>query len=328
MSNSRSWSRLDDSQASRVVRTSLRAAPKAAACVLLPLLLSGCEMALFSPKGDIGIQAKNLIVISLALMLLVVIPVILLTLYFAWRYRASNTKARYEPKWAHSTRIEVVVWTIPCVIVAILAVLIWRTTHALDPYKPLVSDVAPLRIEVVALDWKWLFIYPDYGIATVNQLPVPVNTPLAFKLTSESMMNSFFIPQLGSQIYTMAGMQTQLHLIADTTGVFPGLSASYSGPGFSDMHFLTHSTSREAFDTWVKEAQASPLKLDAGMYERLAQPSLNQKPAVYSQVQPGLFENIVNQYMTGSFGQGKPPSRVARAQTLEQAIASELCSAN
>lgn len=323
MSNSRTWASQSGARESR-----LRALPKAACALLLPFLLSGCEMALFSPKGDIGIQEKNLILIASGLMLLVVIPVILLTLYFAWRYRETNTRARYEPKWSHSNAIEVVVWTIPCVIVAILGVLIWKTTHELDPYKPLESEVAPLRIEVVALDWKWLFIYPDYGIATVNQLPVPVNTPLEFKLTAHANMNSFFIPQLGSQIYAMAGMQTRLHLIANAPGVYPGLSAAYSGPGFSSMHFLTHATKREEFDAWVKQAQAAPQKLDAAAYERLAQPSGRMEPAVYAQVQPALFDSIVNMYM---HGHGKPretAKQLALTQSLEQAIASELCSAN
>ena len=302
--------------------------PKAAAVALLPLMLAGCDMALFSPKGDIGVQEKNLIIIASGLMLLVVIPVILLTLYFGWRYRETNKRARYEPTWSHSTGIEIVVWTIPCIIVAILGVMIWRTTHALDPYKPIQSDVAPLRIEVVALDWKWLFIYPDYGIATVNQLPVPVNTPLEFKLTAQAMMNSFFIPHLGSQVYAMAGMQTRLHLIADEPGVYPGLSAAYSGPGFSDMHFLTHATSRQEFDAWVKQAQAAPQQLDKAAYERLAQPSGRMQPAVYAQVQPQLFDDIVNQYMKAAPGTRKRPSQLAMEQTLEQAIASELCSAN
>lgn len=323
MSNSRTWARRAGARASR-----LRALPKAACIALLPLLLSGCEMALFSPKGDIGVQTKNLILIASGLMLLVVIPVILLTLYFGWRYRETNTRARYEPKWSHSTSIEVVVWTIPCIIVAILAVLIWKTTHELDPYKPLQSEVAPLRIEVVALDWKWLFIYPDYGIATINQLPVPVGTPLEFKLTAQSMMNSFFIPQLGTQIYAMAGMQTRLHLIADEPGDFPGLSAAYSGPGFSDMHFLTHATSRAEFDTWVKQAQNAPQKLDAAAYERLAQPSGRMEPAVYSQVQPALFDSIVNLYMHSHGAPRSTAKQLALTQSLEQAIASELCSAN
>jgi cytochrome o ubiquinol oxidase subunit 2 len=262
------------------------------------MMLGGCSnMELLNPKGDIGVQEKVLILWALGLMLLVVIPVIVLTLVFAWRYRASNTRATYAPKWAHSTSIEVIVWSIPCVIVAFLAVLIWRTTHSLDPYRPLESDVAPVRVEVVALNWKWLFIYPDYGVATVNRLAIPVNTPIDFKLTSESMMNSFFIPQLGSQIYAMAGMQTQLHLIADSPGTYAGRSSAFSGPGFSDMHFDTVATSREAFDAWIREARNSPAVLDKSTYRRLEQPSTKTPVTIYASVAPGLFDSIVNRYM-------------------------------
>lgn len=206
---------------------------------LASLLLSGCNLELLSPKGSIGEQEKSLILVALFVMLLVVIPVIVLTLWFAWRYRETNTRAAYAPTWAHSTTIEIVVWGIPCLIVAFLGVLIWNTTHKLDPYRPLASQVEPVEIEVIALNWKWLFIYPQYGVASLNQLAIPVGTPINFRLAAESMMNAFFIPQLGSMVYTMAGMQTRLHLIADTPGVYLGQSAAYSGAGFSDMHFKT-----------------------------------------------------------------------------------------
>jgi len=261
------------------------------------LLLGGCNLALFNPKGDIGSQEKHLILIALGLMLLVVIPVIALTLFFFWRYRASNPKATYAPTWAHSTRIEVVVWTIPCVIVAFLACLIWGTTHSLDPYRPIASGIAPVRVEVVALNWKWLFIYPDYGVASVNELVMPVDTPIDFKLTADSIMNSFFIPRLGSQIYTMAGMQTQLHLIADTRGTYQGLSSAYSGAGFSDMHFSAEVTTRAEFDHWIKQARSSPVTLNEGVYQELAKPSTKNAAAVYAGVDPMLFDNVVNQYM-------------------------------
>ncbi|MBB3228535.1 cytochrome o ubiquinol oxidase subunit 2 [Luteibacter sp. Sphag1AF] len=260
-------------------------------------LLSGCKMVLFDPRGDIGAQEKHLILVSLGLMLAVVIPVIALTLYFFWRYRETNTEATYSPDWAHSTRIEVVVWAIPCVIVAFLAVLIWRTTHSLDPYRPIESTQAPVRVDVVALNWKWLFIYPDYGIATVNQLTLPVNTPVNFRLTADSIMNSFFIPQLGSQVYAMAGMQTKLHLISDHEGVYDGRSAAYSGSGFSDMHFKTTVTSRGAFDAWVTQVRAEQNMLDKPAYRTLAQPETPGQPAIYANVDPTLFDSVVNQYM-------------------------------
>jgi cytochrome o ubiquinol oxidase subunit 2 len=264
------------------------------------LVLGGCnQIELMNPKGSIGAQEKDLILIALGMMLLVVIPVILLTLVFAWRYRESNIKATYAPKWAHSTKIEVVVWSIPCVIVAFLAVLIWETTHSLDPYRPLQSDVEPVNVDVVALDWKWLFIYPDYGIAAVNRLAIPVDTPINFRLTSSSMMNSFFIPQLGSQIYAMAGMQTQLHLVADEAGTYAGRSSAFSGQGFSDMHFNTVAMPREQFDAWLRQARSAPAVLDQATYRSLEQPSIKAPATTYASVTPGLFDSIVDRFMAG-----------------------------
>jgi cytochrome o ubiquinol oxidase subunit 2 len=277
--------------------------PKIAARGVLPFLLlalGGCDhLELMNPKGSIGAQEKDLILIALGLMLLVVIPVILLTLAFAWRYRASNIKATYAPKWAHSTKIEIVVWSIPCVIVACLAGLIWETTHSLDPYRPLQSDVKAVNVEVIALDWKWLFIYPDDGIATVNYLAIPVGTPINFRLTSSSMMNSFFIPQLGSQIYAMSGMQTQLHLIADEPGTYAGRSSAFSGEGFSDMHFDAVAMPRERFDAWLRQARSAPTVLDQATYRSLEQPSIKTPATTYASVTPGLFDGIVDRFMAG-----------------------------
>jgi cytochrome o ubiquinol oxidase subunit 2 len=260
-------------------------------------LLSGCGMTLLDPKGDIGAQEKSLIVLALAIMLAVVIPVIVLTLWFAWRYRETNTQAAYAPKWAHSTRIEVVVWGIPCVIVAFLAVLIWRTTHSLDPYKPLQAQVTPVHVEVVAMNWKWLFIYPDLGVASVNQLAVPTDTPISFRLTAHSLMNSFFIPQLGSQVYAMPGMQTRLQLIANHAGSYDGMSAAYSGQGFAGMNFKAAAMSRADFDGWVAEARASGEVLSLANYRKLEAPSVKNAPMTYAKVEKGLFDAIANQYM-------------------------------
>ncbi|MEA1648686.1 ubiquinol oxidase subunit II [Nitrospirillum sp. BR 11164] len=262
------------------------------------LALSGCDgIELLDPKGAIGEQEKTLILLALGLMLLVVIPVMVLTLVFAWRYREGNPKATYAPKWAHSNRIEVVVWSIPCCIIIFLGLLIWRTTHELDPYRPLESKVAPVRVEVVALNWKWLFIYPDYGVASVNRLELPVDTPVNFTLTAQSMMNSFFIPQLGSQVYAMAGMRTQLHLIANQPGTYAGLSSAFSGPGFSDMHFDAVAADRAGFDAWIAQAQAAPAILDAGVYRALEAPSVKHPVTLYSAVEPDLFDRIVDQFM-------------------------------
>ncbi|MHA6203464.1 ubiquinol oxidase subunit II [Dyella soli] len=269
-----------------------------ALCLGSTILLSGCHLALFDPRGDIGLQERHLIVLSLGIMLAVVIPVIALTLFFFWRYRATNTRATYAPEWAHSTPIEVVVWTIPCIIVAFLGVLIWRTTHSLDPYRSLPSSVPSVRVQVVALNWKWLFIYPDEGIATVNELVIPANTPIDFELTADSIMNSFFIPRLGSQVYAMAGMQTQLHLIANETGSFAGQSAAFSGSGFSDMHFETRAVTDTQFRQWIRDVKASPLKLTRNGYRSLAEPSHGYEPTVYADVDPSLYQGVLHQFMS------------------------------
>lgn len=267
-------------------------------CVgIAALLLSGCNLELMSPMGDIGAQEKSLILIATGLMLLVVVPVIAMTLIFAWRYRASNTKAKYAPKWSHSTAIEVVVWVIPCIIIAILGTITWRTTHELDPYKPLAHEAKPLTIQAVSMDWKWVFIYPEYGVASVNELALPTNVPVHFEITSDSVMNAFFIPQLGSQIYAMAGMETQLHLIANQPGTYAGLSSNYSGAGFSDMHFTAIATSQQGFEDWINKAKASQLSLDDQTYHALAQPSEKVPVTYYTNVKPGLFNAIIGQYM-------------------------------
>ncbi|MDD0926580.1 ubiquinol oxidase subunit II [Xylella fastidiosa subsp. multiplex] len=273
--------------------------------LLLPLLLilTGCDWAVLNPKGQIGQEEKTLLIISVALMLLVVIPVIVMTVAFAWKYRASNTKARYEPEWAHSTAIEVVVWSIPCLIILVLAILTWRSSHSLDPHRPLKSDVKPITIEVVAMDWKWGMIYPEQDMATVNEIAIPINTPVNFKITSDTVMNSFFIPQLGSQIYAMAGMQTKLHLIANETGTFRGISANYSGHGFSKMNFVVHVLpDQAAFDTWVAKVKTSPLKLQQDEYQVLAD-DRNEKSdypvTYYSSVEKGLFKSLIDKHMMG-----------------------------
>jgi len=246
------------------------------------------------PKGPIGVQERSIIITATVLMLIVVVPVIALILIFAWRYRASNGKAEYRPNWSHSNRIEAVVWLIPCIIIAALAVITWRTSHLLDPYRPLDSKVKPIRIDAVALDWKWLFIYPDQKVATVNEVAFPANVPVEFHITSATVMNAFFIPQLGSQIYAMAGMQTQLHLLASEPGTYQGLSSNYSGDGFSGMTFKAIAVpSQQGFDAWLAKVKTSQQTLGEAAYERLAAPSENDPVAYYSQVQPDLFADIV-----------------------------------
>jgi cytochrome o ubiquinol oxidase subunit II len=264
---------------------------------LLPLpaalLLSGCQWAVLDPKGPIGLQERSIILTATVLMLLVVVPVIALILIFAWRYRASNTQAEYRPDWSHSNRIEAVVWLVPCAIVAALGVLAWKSSHTLDPYRPLDSKVQPIRIDAVALDWKWLFIYPQQRVATVNQVAFPANVPVEFHITSASVMNAFFIPRLGSQIYAMAGMQTQLHLLANEPGTYRGLSSNYSGDGFSGMTFKAIALPQRGFDAWLARVRASQQTLGTNAYAQLARPSENNRVAYYSQVPPGLFADIV-----------------------------------
>jgi cytochrome o ubiquinol oxidase subunit II len=263
----------------------------------LMLLLSGCEMAVLDPKGFVASEEKRLIIIATLLMLIVVIPVIVLTVVFAWKYRATNTKAIYTPNWEHNTLLEVIWWAIPCVIIVILATITWITSHKLDPYKPLDVKAKPITIEVVALDWKWLFIYPEQNIATVNFIQFPDHVPINFKITADAPMNSFWIPHLGGQIYAMAGMQTKLHLIADERGEYAGLSSNYSGAGFSWMKFTAKVGSEDEFNQWVDSVKHSPNRLTNEEYDQLAKPSENNSVKEYSFVEPGLYNGIIMKFM-------------------------------
>jgi cytochrome o ubiquinol oxidase subunit 2 len=273
---------------------------------LLPLLpavaLSGCQMVVMDPKGPIGLEEKNIILLATALMLLVVIPVIAMTILFAWRYRASNREATYAPDWEHSGRIEAVVWAIPCLIILALGTVTWVSTHKLDPRAAIASktpNVKPVEVQVVSLDWKWLFIYPDYGVASVNELALPVGTPVHFRMTSASVMNSFFVPQLGSQIYTMTGMETQLSLRADAKGTYDGISANYSGEGFAGMKFNALAMSPRDFNAWIAKAHASPNELAPDSYAALSRPSEKTPVSYYGTVDPTLYTKILNKCANG-----------------------------
>ncbi|QXI18044.1 ubiquinol oxidase subunit II [Pseudomonas hamedanensis] len=260
------------------------------------VLLAGCNLIVFNPKGQVARDERDLIILATGLMLLVVIPVIVMMFVFAYRYRATNKKAKYSPRWASSHKIEAVVWGVPFLIICVLGWVTWETTHSLDPYRPLDSDTPPLNVQVVATDWKWLFIYPDLGIASVNELALPVNTPVSFTVTSDAAMTSFFIPALGGQIYAMAGMQTKLHLIANETGQFRGIAANYNGHGFSDMHFSTLSLTGADYEAWVNKVKSAPQKLDHASYAQLAKPSVAHRITYYSAVQERLFLDIVDKY--------------------------------
>lgn len=259
-------------------------------------LLSGCEYALFDPKGPIGEQARDLIYISVGLMLIVVLPVLIMTVVIPWKFRQSNENAEYAPEWEHSNKIEAIVWGVPLLIIILLATVTYITSHSLDPRKPIPSDVEPMKIQVVAMDWKWLFIYPEERIATVNEIAIPVNRPVEFLITSDTVMNSFFIPRLGSQIYAMAGMENRLHLMASEEGVFRGVSANYSGFGFSGMRFKTIATSNQGYADWVSKVRQSPKQLTDEAYEELTHQTKDHPVEYFSLVNPLQFKNIIEKY--------------------------------
>jgi cytochrome o ubiquinol oxidase subunit II len=272
-------------------------------CAAVPV--ASCSQAgILDPKGPIAAAQLLLLLNSTAIMLVVVVPVILATLGFAWWYRASNASASRASDEGYEGRTEFVVWSIPALIVILLGGVIWIGSHQLDPRQPIAAKGDPLRVEVVALDWKWLFIYPDQGIAAVNQLVVPVATPVEFRLTSATVMNSFFVPQLGSQIYTMGGMTTHLNLMAAEPGEYPGFSANFSGDGFAWMRFIATAVPVGDFDAWVKGVQAKGSALDAAAYAQLAKPSEAVPPTTYGSVAPNFFDRIVEETAAGP----NPPS--------------------
>jgi cytochrome o ubiquinol oxidase subunit II len=263
---------------------------------VLSSLLAGCARGVLAPKGPIGVDEKVILFDATAIMLAVVIPVIVCTLTFAWWFRSRNRRATRRPDWEYSGRIEFVTWSIPALIVLFLGGIAWIGSHDLDPPKPLASVTPSVEIEVVSLDWKWLFIYPSDHVATLNKLVIPVNTPIHFKLTSSSVMNSFFVPQLGSQIYTMAGMTTQLNLLASEIGTYQGLSAQFSGDGFSDMRFDVRAVPPEEYRAWLASARDSGKHLDALRFEQLAMPSHNDVPTTFDLVPDGFFNLIVHSH--------------------------------
>jgi cytochrome o ubiquinol oxidase subunit II len=256
--------------------------------------LSGCSEGVLDPKGPIAAAEREILFNSLGIMLAIVIPTILATLGVAWWFRSSNRRARYRPDFTYSGRLELLVWSIPAMTVLLVGGVAWIGAHDLDPRKPIVSATKPVRVQVVSLDWKWLFIYPDEGVATVNQLTIPIGTPVSFELTSSGVMNDFFVPQLGSQIYTMAGMVTRVHLQADHPGTYRGLSAQFSGDGFADMRFNVDAVPAEDFAQWVDAARNTGPSLDAQTYADLAKPSKAVVPLTYRAVASDLFNDIVS----------------------------------
>lgn len=273
--------------------------------MILPVvaLLSACDMVVMAPAGDVAGQQRDLLVVSTLLMLLIIVPVMALTIFFAWKYRESNKAAEYEPDWDHSTSLELVIWSAPLLIIICLGALTWAGTHLLDPYRPLdrikpgqavAEQVEPLQVNVVALDWKWMFIYPQYGVATVNELAAPVDRPIRFHITSSSVMNSFYIPALAGQIYAMPGMETKLHAVINHPGEYVGFSANYSGDGFSHMRFAFHGLDQAGFDRWIAGVRQSGQPLDRERYLELEKPSEKVPALHFASVEGGLWDAILN----------------------------------
>ena len=262
---------------------------------------SSAGVGLLHPKGLVAVQQRVLLLDSVALMLSVVIPVIVMSVYFAWRYRAKKKSNaphhHYEPDLKENMLLEAIWWGVPAIIVSILGILLWTSAHRLDPYKPLDVPGKPLHVEVIALRWKWLFIYPEQKIATLNFLELPVNRQVEFWITADAPMSSFVIPQLGGQIYAMAGMRTKLHLYPTEIGTYPGLNMQFNGKGFSDMKFDTKIVSNQAFNQWIKAGKRSTIRLNKTYYEKLTQPSIKDAPAIYGSVNQGLFQQVIQKYM-------------------------------
>jgi cytochrome o ubiquinol oxidase subunit II len=257
------------------------------------------NFAVLNPGGSVAAKERNLMVVTALLGLLVIVPVYIMLFSFAWRYREGNKKAKFSPELSGNRWLEAIWWGIPAAIIMVLSIITWNSSHALDPHKALpVAGKPAITIQVVALDWKWLFIYPKQNVASVNWLQLPVGTPVNFIVTADAPMNSFWIPQLGSQIYAMPGMSTQLHLLADKAGYYQGSSANISGRGFAGMRFMARAGSDKEFGTWLQAARRSPLALSAGAYRNLAKQSENNPVAIYSSVEPSLYDKVVLKYMT------------------------------
>jgi cytochrome o ubiquinol oxidase subunit II len=283
--------------------TSIAQFCKVSAVAGLATLLSGCNMVVLHPAGDVAMQQGRLVVMSTILMLLIIIPVMILTVLFAWKYRSANKEARYEPDWDHSTQLELVIWAAPLLIIICLGALTWVGTHLLDPWRPLSrtapdravhASLKPLDVQVVALDWKWLFIYPEQGIATVNELALPVDRPVRFRISASSVMNSFYVPALAGQIYAMPAMETKLHAVLNHPGSYEGFSGNYSGAGFSTMRFAVKGLSEKDFAAWADAARKAPARLDRAAYLQLERPSEREPVRHFAVADQGLFDAVVN----------------------------------
>jgi cytochrome o ubiquinol oxidase subunit 2 len=302
--------RLGGRMSGQVIRTERPiAAWRAATAALMGLLATGCNRGILDPVGPVGQAEKTILINSTAIMLAIIIPTMIATVAFAWWFRRGNSKAVYRPDWEYSGAIELVVWSIPALTIMLLGGIAWISSHDLEPSKPLTParGVQPLKVDVVSLDWKWLFIYPDQGVASVNQLVVPAGTPVTFRLTSGTVWNVFFVPQMGTMIYTMPGMTTRLNLQADRQGVYDGLSAHFSGDGFPGMGFKVHAVPPQQFAAWAAGSRGSGAALDGRGYAELSKPSSYVKPFTYGAVAPGLFDAIAMQRPVPAMLPHNPP---------------------
>lgn len=261
------------------------------------LLANTGDIAVLNPSGKVAADERNLIYFGTALSLIVVLPVFGLTFFIAWKYRANNHKAHYRPEWDHSRLLESIWWGVPLLLIIILSVVTWKSSHDLDPFRPIAAEDSQMKVQVVAMNWKWLFIYPEENIATINYLQLPADQAVEFQITGDSAMNSFWIPKLGGQIYAMAGMSTRLHLQTNEIGEFHGSSANISGRGFSGMKFMTKVTSEEDYDAWVQKMKTMPSHLTIEEYDRLREESVNNPPAYYASAQNGIFERVIGGYV-------------------------------
>ena len=289
-----------------------------AALVLTSGALAGCGHGVLDPAGPVGAGDRLILFDALAIMLVIVVPTILCTLAFAWRYRATNRHATYAPGWAYSGRLEVLVWAIPAFVVIFLGGVAWVGSHDLDPATPLPSRLAPLEVDVVSLDWKWLFIYPTEHVASINRLVLPVGRPVHFRLTSATVFNVFFVPQLGSEIYAMNGMVTELNLEADRPGTYLGIAAHFNGDGFADMNFHADAVSADEYSQWVAAARANGPVLDQAAYRMLLPQSANVPPSTYRAVAPRLFESIAAQRLPP--GQGPQVTHVSASSNTGKGV--------
>mgnify|MGYP000902692381 CR=1 FL=1 len=270
---------------------------------LMVIAAQGGTMQMIDTKGIVGDQQRDLLFLAVAIMLIVIIPVFFLAFFIPLRYREGNKKATYKPEWGSSKRLELIWWGVPVLIVGVLSFITWQTSHSLDPYRPLVSDKKQLEVQVIALQWRWLFLYPEQQVASIDELVIPVDRPVEFTITSDAPMNSFWIPQLGGQIYAMSGMSTKLHLIADETGDYRGTSANLSGEGHADMNFLAKARSVSEFNAWVKSAKQST-PLTSSLYEELRKPTRDPATSTYVLYDTTLYDSVINRYMGSEHGEG------------------------